>query len=96
MEVEKAKHSLETYEKGMDRGDRQFEHFAQAVQAAKPEVPHTLVGGEAAGRTYVGVGTGSTEAPPPQTAKKGRFCSECGADLGPTSKFCSECGTKVE
>ena len=33
--------------------------------------------------------------PKPEAPKK-RFCTNCGAELSPTTKFCPECGTKAE
>lgn len=33
--------------------------------------------------------------PKPEAPKK-RFCTNCGAEISPTTKFCPECGTKAE
>jgi len=101
MEAEKARYAMDTYERALDRADErskvQLEMFQKTVEAAKPNVPHTYVGGEGAARTHVDLitGAGPPIVPIPEGGKRTRTCPECGAENREGAKFCSECGHKM-
>lgn len=89
-DAEKAKHSLETYEKALDRADkradRDMAHIADIVGAAKQDLPHTYVQGASQTQPHIDVGKGAER----------RECGACGARVPSDSRFCPKCGERFE
>lgn len=90
MEAEKAKYGLEAYEKAIEKErTRQKEivgETAKLMQAAKQEVPHTLVQGAERPTPVVRIEPGE---------EYHLKCSHCGEPLKKGWKVCPSCGEKV-
>ena len=69
----------------------------QAPQQQQPQQAAPAQGGWTCECGAVNQGKFCSECgkPKPEAPKK-RFCTNCGAELSPTTKFCPECGTKAE
>lgn len=86
LEVEKTKYDLDTYKEAEDR-ERDYqlkmtEQTAKLMQAAKQDMPRTLVqGGASAGVEMRQV-----------DVEGGSSCPKCNASVPSGSKFCPECG----
>ncbi len=92
MEPEKAKSNLEIYEKAQEIEKKHqlemVEQMAKLTQAAKPDVPQTLV----QGGSPTPVVSVQTQEPQKDEVK----CPSCDANIQAGMTFCPSCGTKIE
>lgn len=100
-EAEKARYDLDTYKSAEDR-ERKHQHemtrlSADMMDAAKPNVPQTLITGGSGGgkgasgemvQTRVHVDTSGERAP-------GKNCPGCGSFIKESWKICPECGYRL-
>lgn len=89
METEKAKYSLETYERGIEkereRTKEMMDRSAKLMQAAKQNLPHTLVQGQATPVLHVG-----------ERKEFTKTCPSCGKQVSEEWNVCPYCGAKLK
>ena len=92
METEKAKYSLETYERGIEkereRTKEMMDRSAKLMQAAKQNLPNTLVQGQATPVLHVGEGREEKEFT--------KTCPSCGKPVSEEWNVCPYCGAKLK
>lgn len=107
MDAEKQKYNLDTYRTALsDERDHQVNMMgamANLTQAAKQNVPHTLVQGNQGGgggnpnaQVRIVEGNVQTNQGVPQApaqAGGGKICTNCGGSISAGQKFCPGCGT---
>lgn len=92
MDAEKAKHNLETYERGMSQEQKRInntlEKSAEMMQSAKQNVPDTLVQGASQPSTRVNVHD--------KSSKSSQQCPNCHKPVQSEWKVCPHCGAKLQ
>jgi len=94
MDAEKAKHNLETYERGMTQEQKRMNNTldksAEMMQAAKQNVPDTIVHGSSQPSTRVNVQDKSSNK------KSSQQCPNCHKPVQSEWKVCPNCGAKLQ